>query len=203
MTAKEVRVGSHTIQLSTIRGEVTDEKKWATSSTRVYGVGRNVSVHTTNVEHDQFVLRESDGTTHAIRVDNARLRIAQGHVLTVVVGSRVRDDYADVLAVHNHTTGASQMIEPSLTAMLPGRLDAIIDPIMALVLSCFVAAVGVLGVAGGGYALVLGDMPVRGGAILLLAGVALSWLGWRGMTARGGRVAHLRRTVSSLLAELK
>jgi hypothetical protein len=87
--------------------------------------------------------------------------------------------------------------------MLPEWLDNIIDPIMVVVLSIVVGLLGVAGVIGGVYAFMYSDMPARGGAILLLGGLAITWLGWRGMTARGYRVTRLRRTVSSMLATLQ
>jgi hypothetical protein len=204
MAAKEVRIGSRKITLSTVRGEVTDEKKWATATTRVYGGGStSVSSYTTNVEHDQFRLREPDGSVCSIRLENAKLQVARGDDLTVIVGTRVRDGHTAVVAVHNHTTGVSQVVETGLNVMLPEWLDNIIDPIMVVVLSIVVGLLGVAGVIGGVYAFMYSDMPARGGAILLLGGLAITWLGWRGMTARGYRVTRLRRTVSSMLATLQ
>jgi hypothetical protein len=175
-----------------------NEKKWATTHIHGGGTG-SLSVSSSSVEHDQFSILQEDASRHNFRLRNANLQIAEGDDITVVTGTRVGDGRTGVLAVRNHSTGTSHIIGENLADLLSGSLDMVFDPVMRMVFSLLAAFVGLAGALGGIYSLTFGDLPLRGGLILLLGGAAIGWLGWRGATNRGRHLIEFRKALAKAI----
>jgi hypothetical protein len=131
-----VTVGDRIIELSTFRGEVVEEKKWAT--TQVAGGGgintgpgqhTPVTISSASTTHDQFFLRSDDGQERAFEMADAGLALRKGHRVTVLWANIKGIERGAYLAVYNHTTAAltpfpsavSELAIPPLpTSMLIG-----------------------------------------------------------------------------------
>jgi hypothetical protein len=143
-----VEVGKRTFDLYGVTGEVLAEKTYTTTSTSGGGSVQNPDgsfssspVTTTTTTHDQLVLRDDDGTEHAVHVTDTHLVVRPGHRLSVLWGARPPSKSGPYVAIYNHDTRVRDHVRSGMGTLVrpwPGIKTAIF--FLSLVAAAFTGA---------------------------------------------------------------
>lgn len=121
-----VTVGNRRIDLYTFKGEVLEEKKWASTQVSGGGGGYNygsgqqnpISITSTTTTHDQFFLRDDSGQEKAFETSNAGLALRKGNRVTVLWGIIQGNNSGPNLAIYNHSTGTLTKFDQGICGMV-------------------------------------------------------------------------------------
>ena len=121
---QSVKLGNGLVDLHTFRGEVMDEKKWATTTVSGGGGGGYVQqgtgymstspITSETTTHDQLFLRSEDGQERAFKATNIDFPVRKGHLVSVLWGIQHGKDKGPFIAFYNHTTNNLENFEISI-----------------------------------------------------------------------------------------
>ena len=138
-------LGGDTYVLNHATGSVDGASKMGTTDVygggggaNAYGYATNIRISSTTTIHDQFFLRQADGTVESIKLAGWDFPVADGHVVSAVWAVREGAGAGPFFMVVNHTTDDAR----TATSFLMSNLSRA-DKLRKLLVLCFVVAVGV------------------------------------------------------------
>jgi hypothetical protein len=141
-----LRLGGGTYALNHATGSVDGASKLGTTSvegggggTNAWGYARSIRIFSRTTIHDQFFIRQPQGTAQSIKLAGWDVAVADGHVVSAVWAVREGAGAGPYFIVVNHTTGDLR----SAMSFLTGNLTRA-DGLRQLLVLCSLVGAGVV-----------------------------------------------------------